>query len=43
MGMGKRICALNLKHIRDLILREAHDSTYSIDPDSTKMYQDLKN
>ena len=29
-------------HIRDLILREAHDSVYSIHPGSTKMYQDLK-
>jgi hypothetical protein len=28
--------------LRKTILREAHDSTYSIHPGSTKMYQDLK-
>jgi hypothetical protein len=32
----------NLKPIQELILREAHDSAYSIHPDSTKMYKDLK-
>jgi hypothetical protein len=31
-----------IKEIRELILREAHDSTYSIHPGSTKMYYDLK-
>jgi hypothetical protein len=31
-----------VKAIRDAILREAHDSTYSIHPGSTKMYLDLK-
>jgi hypothetical protein len=31
-----------VKGIRELILREAHDSTYSIHPGSTKMYHDLK-
>jgi hypothetical protein len=31
-----------IEHLRQLILREAHDSTYSIHPGSTKMYQDLK-
>jgi IS30 family transposase len=28
--------------VRETILREAHDSAYSIHPGSTKMYQDLK-
>jgi hypothetical protein len=42
LWLGKRICVPNLKHIKELILREAHDSTYSIHPDSTKMYKDLK-
>ena len=28
--------------LRETILREAHDSAYSIHPGSTKMYQDLK-
>jgi hypothetical protein len=31
-----------IKEIRELILREAHDSAYSIHPRSTKMYHDLK-
>jgi hypothetical protein len=38
----KRICVPEIEHLRQLILREAHDSTYSIHPGSTKMYQDLK-
>jgi hypothetical protein len=28
--------------MKELILREAHDSTYSIHLSSTKMYRDLK-
>jgi hypothetical protein len=40
--LGKWICVPNLKPIRKLILREAHDSVYSIHPGSTKMYKDLK-
>ena len=42
LWMGKWICVPDIKHIRDLILREAHDSAYSIHPGSTKMYLDLK-
>jgi hypothetical protein len=38
----KRICVPEIEHLRQLILREAHDSAYSIHPGSTKMYQDLK-
>jgi hypothetical protein len=38
----KRICVPEIEHLRQLILREAHDSAYSIHPRSTKMYQDLK-
>jgi hypothetical protein len=38
----KRICAPEIEHLRQLILRENHDSAYSIHPESTKMYQDLK-
>jgi hypothetical protein len=38
----KRICVPELKEIRESILREAHDSAYSIHPGSTKMYHDLK-
>jgi hypothetical protein len=43
LWLGKQICVPNLKHIKELILREAYDSTYSIHPGSTKMYKDLKN
>jgi hypothetical protein len=31
-----------IKEIRESILREAHDSAYSVHPGSTKMYHDLK-
>jgi hypothetical protein len=37
-----RICVLEIKELRETILKEAHDSAYSIHPGSTKMYQDLK-
>jgi hypothetical protein len=42
LWLGKWICVPNLKSIRELILREAHDSTYLIHLSSTKMYKDLK-
>jgi hypothetical protein len=42
LWLGKRICVPNLKPIKESILREAHDSAYSIHPSSTKMYKDLK-
>jgi hypothetical protein len=42
LWLGKRICVPNLKPIKESILREAHDSAYSIHPSSTKMYNDLK-
>jgi hypothetical protein len=42
LWLGKRIYVRNLKHIKELILKEAHDSAYSIYPSSTKMYKDLK-
>jgi hypothetical protein len=34
----KRICVLDVDHLREKILQEAHDSAYSIHPGSTKMY-----
>ncbi|WVZ52135.1 hypothetical protein U9M48_003223 [Paspalum notatum var. saurae] len=37
-----RICVPNVDSIKKLILSEAHDTTYSIHPGSTKMYYDLK-
>jgi hypothetical protein len=42
LWLGKRICVPNLKHIKELILREGHDLAYSIHPGSIKMYKDLK-
>jgi hypothetical protein len=42
LWLGKCICVPNLKHIKELILREAHDLAYFIHPGSTKMYKDLK-
>jgi hypothetical protein len=42
LWLGKWICVPNLKPIEESILREAHDSAYSIHPGSTKMYKDLK-
>jgi hypothetical protein len=38
----KHIYIPDLKEIRESILREAHDSAYSIHLGSTKMYHDLK-
>jgi hypothetical protein len=37
-----RICVPEIDSLRETILKEAHDSDYSIHPRSTKMYQDLK-
>jgi hypothetical protein len=37
-----RLCVPETGNLRETILREAHDSAYSIHPGSTKMYQDLK-
>ena len=42
LWFGKRLCVPEIKAIRDAILREAHESAYSIHPRSTKMYLDLK-
>jgi hypothetical protein len=39
---GKRISIPEVKSIRESILREAHDSAYSIHPESTKMYLILR-
>jgi hypothetical protein len=36
------ICVPNVKELKDKILREAHDSAYSIHPKGNKMYHDLK-
>jgi hypothetical protein len=36
-----RICVSNIKELKDKILCEAHESTYSIHPRGNKMYHDL--
>jgi hypothetical protein len=38
----KKICVPDIHHLCELILKEAHDSAYSIHPGSTKMYQEFK-
>jgi hypothetical protein len=42
LWLGKGIRVSNLKHIHELILREAHDSAYSIHLGNPKMYNHLK-
>ena len=37
-----RICVPDIESLRETILKETHDSNYSIHPGSTKMYQDWK-
>jgi hypothetical protein len=37
-----RLCVPDIKSIWELILKEAHETVYSIHPGSEKMYQDLK-
>jgi hypothetical protein len=37
-----RLCVPDIKSIQELILKEAHETAYSIHPCSEKMYQDLK-
>nr|AAX96002.1 retrotransposon protein, putative, Ty3-gypsy sub-class [Oryza sativa Japonica Group]ABA93071.1 retrotransposon protein, putative, Ty3-gypsy subclass [Oryza sativa Japonica Group] len=39
---GNRVCILDDKELKQLILQEAHESPYSSHPGSTKMYLDLK-
>jgi hypothetical protein len=42
LWLGKQRCVPDLKPIKELILKEAHDLAYSIHPGSTKMHKDLK-
>jgi hypothetical protein len=37
-----RICVPNVKELKDKILRESHESAYSIHLGGNKMYHDLK-
>jgi hypothetical protein len=41
MVQGPLMCS-HVQSIRELILKEAHETAYSIYPRSEKMYQDLK-
>jgi hypothetical protein len=38
----EKICVPNVKELKAKILREAHESAYSIQPGGNKMYHDLK-
>jgi hypothetical protein len=42
LWLKDHICVPQNKGIRESILKEAHDSRYSIHPGCTKMYKDLK-
>ena len=42
LHLGTRLCVPNVNELRKEIIEEAHFSTYSIHPGSTKMYHDLK-
>jgi hypothetical protein len=42
LWLGKQICVPDLRTIKELILREAHDLAYSTHLGSTKIYKDLK-
>jgi hypothetical protein len=37
-----RVCVPNMKELKDKLLREAHESAYSIHPGGNKIYHDLK-
>jgi hypothetical protein len=41
-GSKTIFCVPNVQSIRQLILKEAHETAYYIHPRSEKMYQDLK-
>jgi hypothetical protein len=40
--MIEYVCRTDIPEIKELILKEAHETPYSIHPGSTKMYMDLK-
>ena len=42
LRLGTRLCVLDVDELRKEIMEEAYFSTYSIHPDSTKIYHDLK-
>nr|XP_016452022.1 PREDICTED: uncharacterized protein LOC107776623 [Nicotiana tabacum] len=42
LRMGDRLCVADVDGLRHAILKEAHNTKYTIYPGSTKMYHDLK-
>nr|XP_016433949.1 PREDICTED: uncharacterized protein LOC107760417 [Nicotiana tabacum] len=42
LRMGDRLCVADVDGSRHVILKEAHNTKYTIHPGSTKMYHDLK-
>ena len=40
--MKGRVCVLDIKDLRKLIMEEAHCSAYAMHPGSTKMYRTIK-
>nr|GEW34960.1 putative reverse transcriptase domain-containing protein [Tanacetum cinerariifolium] len=42
LWQGTRLCVPNDATLREALLTEAHSSSFSVDPGSTKMYHDLK-
>nr|XP_009799451.1 PREDICTED: uncharacterized protein LOC104245529 [Nicotiana sylvestris] len=42
LRMGERLCVADIDGLRHVILKEAHNTKYTIHPGSTKMYHDLK-
>ena len=42
LRLGTRLCVPDVNDLRKELLEEAHYSTYSVHPGSTKMYHTLK-
>ena len=42
LWISGRLCVPNMKNLREEILDEAHYTAYSVHPDSTKMYHNIK-
>ena len=42
LRLGKRLCVPDDSSLKADILREAHNARYSVHPEATKMYQDLR-
>ena len=42
LAMKDRVCVLDVKDLKRLIMEEAHCSTYAMYLDSTKMHQTIK-